>query len=162
MRNCLVIGLHHFIESDVLMATLKPRITISLDEQDYAILKRLNALNGVPMSRTISELVAMLTPVLGRMADNLEAVAKADEETRKKIAESLEKHFIHTNEVYNAVLKDFDSFSDKLGEQVEGMARNRDDSDMRVPRGRVGAVACEAPDCVTRGSGTLKSTSSGG
>lgn len=67
------------------MATLKPRITISLDEQDYAILKRLSALNGVPMSRTVSELVSMLAPVLGRMADNLEAVVKADEETRKKI-----------------------------------------------------------------------------
>ena len=144
------------------MATLKPRITISLDKQDYAILKRLNALNGVPMSRTISELVAMLTPVLGRMADNLEAVAKADEETRKKIVESMEKHFIYTNEVYSAILKEFDCFSDKLGEQVEGMARNRDDSDMRVPRGRVGAVACEAPDCVTRGSGTQRETGSGG
>lgn len=157
-----MIGLHHFIESDVLMATLKPRITISLDEQDYAILKRLSALNGVPMSRTVSELVSMLAPVLGRMADNLEAVVKADEETRKKILESAEKHFIRTTEFYNAALKDFDRFSDKLGEQVEGMARNRDDSDMRVPRGRVGAVACEAPDCVTRGSGTLKSTRSGG
>ena len=66
------------------MATTKPRITISLEEQDYAVLKRLYTLNGVPMSRTVSELVAMLTPVLGRMADNLEAVAKADEETRQK------------------------------------------------------------------------------
>ena len=73
------------------MATTKPRITISLEEQDYAVLKRLYTLNGVPMSRTISELVAMLTPVLGRMADNLEAVAKADEETRQKNRRELGK-----------------------------------------------------------------------
>ena len=53
------------------MATTKPRITISLEEQDYAVLKRLYTLNGVPMSRTVSELVAMLTPVLGLMSDNL-------------------------------------------------------------------------------------------
>ena len=83
------------------MATTKPRITISLEEQDYAVLKRLYALNGVPMSRTVSEFVAMLTPVLGRMADNLEAVAKADEETRSRIAESLEKHFFSVNNKLN-------------------------------------------------------------
>ena len=144
------------------MATLKPRITISLDEQDYAILKRLNGLNGVPMSRTVSELVAMLTPVLGRMADNLEAVAKADAETRQKISESLETHFCSVSKVYDSAMDEFQKFSDGLDVEVEGMARSSGDDGMCGSAGVVGAAAREAPDCVTRGSGTQKRTGSGG
>lgn len=144
------------------MATTKPRITISLEEQDYAVLKRLYALNGVPMSRTVSELVAMLTPVLGRMADNLEAVVKADEETRQKIAESLEKHFVGINVAYNSAMENFNEFSDGLKAEVQGIAQRGGDGGMRVSRGRVDAAKCEAPDCVTRGSGTRRETGSGG
>ena len=144
------------------MATTKPRITISLGEQDYAVLKRLYALNGVPMSRTVSEFVAMLTPVLGRMADNLEAVAKADEETRSRIAESLEKHFFSVNKIYGEAVKSFDCFSEELDSQVKGSSRGGADGVMRAPRGRVGAASGEAPDCVTRGSGTQRETGSGG
>ena len=116
------------------MATTKPRITISLEEQDYAVLKRLYTLNGVPMSRTVSELVAMLTPVLGRMADNLEAVAKADEETRQKIAESLEKHFVAVNGACNIAMKNLDEFSDSLDAEVKAIERRSGRDAMRVPR----------------------------
>ena len=144
------------------MATIKPRITISLEEQDYAVLKRLYTLNGVPMSRTVSELVAMLTPVLGRMADNLEAVAKADEETRSRIAESLEKHFFSVNKIYREAVKSLDCFSEELDSQVKGSARGGADGGMRAPRGRVDGASGEAPDCVTRGSGTQRETGSGG
>ena len=144
------------------MATTKPRITISLEEQDYAVLKRLNTLNGVPMSRTVSELVAMLTPVLGRMADNLEAVAKADEETRSRIAESLEKHFFSVNKIYGEVVKSLDCLSEELDSQVKGGARGGADGGMRVTRGRSGTASGESPDCVTRGSGTQRETGLGG
>ena len=144
------------------MATTKPRITISLEEQDYAVLKRLNTLNGVPMSRTVSELVAMLTPVLGRMADNLEAVAKADEETRSRIAESLEKHFFSVNKIYGEVVKSLDCLSEELDSQVKGGARGGADGGMRGTRGRSGTASGEAPDCVTRGSGTQRETGLGG
>ena len=144
------------------MATTKPRITISLEEQDYAVLKRLYTLNGVPMSRTVSELLAMLTPVLGRMADNLEAVAKADEETRQKIAESLEKHFVGINVAYNSAMENFNEFSDGLKAEVQGIAQRGGDGGMRVSRGRVDAAKRDTPDCVTRGSGTRRETGSGG
>lgn len=158
----MMLGLHHFYKSDALiMATKKPRITITLDEQDYGVLKRLYVLNGVPMSRTVSDLVAMLTPVLGRMADNLEAVARADEETRSRIAESLEKHFVSVNRVYGEAVRSLDSLSETLDSEVKGGARGGADGGMRAPRGRVGAASGEAPDCVTRGSGTFRETGSG-
>lgn len=145
------------------MATTKPRITISLEEQDYAVLKRLYTLNGVPMSRTVSELVAMLTPVLGRMADNLEAVAKADEETRQKIVESLEKHFVAVNGACNIAMKNLDEFSDSLDAEVKAIERRSGkERDARAARARSSAVTREAPDCVTRGSGTRRETGSGG
>ena len=154
-----VVGLHHFLKSDALiMATKKPRITISLNEQDYAVLKRLNSLNGVPMSRTISELVGTLTPVLERMADNLEAVVKADEETRRKIANSLEKHFLAASSAYDVAMENFDDFSDSLQE----IAQRNGDGGMRVPRGRGDDSLRDTPDCVTRGSGTERETGSGG
>ena len=116
------------------MATTKPRITISLEEQDYAVLKRLYTLNGVPMSRTVSELVAMLTPVLGRMADNLEAVAKADEETRQKIAESLEKHFVAVNGACNIAMKNLMNFQTALMQKLYYRAPQRKGRDARAAR----------------------------
>jgi len=56
------------------MATKKPRITITLYTQEYSILKRLSGLNGSPMSRTVSEFVSLVAPVLRQIADNLEKI----------------------------------------------------------------------------------------
>ena len=59
-------------------------------------------------------------------------------------------------------MKSLDCLSEELDSQVKGGARGGADGVMRAPRGRVGAASGEAPDCVTRGSGTQRETGSGG
>lgn len=101
------------------MATSKPRITITLDEQHYAVLKRLNALNGVPMSRTVSEFVELVSPVLERVCDNLERVRIADENVRSRIVKSAESSLKVLEGLSAEVLDNFDMFSDELSTAIE-------------------------------------------
>ena len=100
------------------MATSKPRITITLEEQNYAVLKRLNALNGVPMARTVSEFVQLVAPVLERVCDNLERVRMADENVRSRIVESAEKNLRVIEGLSSEVLNNFDMFSDELSNAI--------------------------------------------
>lgn len=78
------------------MATTKPRITITLEQADYDVLKRLNKLNGVPMSKTISEFVSLTTPVLSQIADNLERLAESDRLVKDGLSASLESMLTRT------------------------------------------------------------------
>lgn len=102
----------HFLKSDAIMraslfyfrcteimATAKPRITITLEPQEYAILKRLSGLNGVPMARTISELVSLVAPVLAQIADNLKTVQDSEENVRANLLRSIEKLNGRANEL---------------------------------------------------------------
>ena len=102
----------------------------------------------------------MLTPVLGRMADNLEAVVKADEETRQKIAESLEKHFVGINVAYNSAMENFNEFSDGLKAEVQGIAQRRRWRHARFARTRRRGEV-RSPRLCNTGSGTRRETGSG-
>lgn len=53
------------------MATDKPRITITLEPESYSALSRLSDLDGAPMARIVSSLVADATPGIVRLADSL-------------------------------------------------------------------------------------------
>jgi uncharacterized protein (DUF1778 family) len=68
------------------MATDKPRITITLDPDDYAVIKRLAALQGGTMSRIVKELVQTVTPSLARVADVLEHASGAEQEVLNGLA----------------------------------------------------------------------------
>lgn len=65
------------------------RIQVSLTETDYLILKRLSCLNGTPMSKIVGELVEMVTPSLGMVADNIEILKNGEQEVRDRFAESV-------------------------------------------------------------------------
>lgn len=96
------------------MSTTKPRITITLNEADYAVLKRLNALNGVPMSKTVKELVELVAPVLVRVCDNLEKVKIADENIKNRLLRSAEKSLETMEEIYSIALDNVDMFTEDL------------------------------------------------
>lgn len=146
------------------MATSKPRITITLEEQNYAVLKRLNALNGVPMARTVSEFVQLVAPVLERICDNLERVRMADENVRSRIVESAEKNLRVIEGLSLEVLNNFDMFSDELSNAIaEEQTRRRAAGDAsaesahaRVSRGG------DAPPPSNTGVRSGKSTGNGG
>lgn len=114
----------------------KHRITISLTAEEYAVLKRMNTLNGVPMSRTVAELVSAVTPVLGRMADNLEKVKVADEKIKQQLRESADRSLDALEVLRSEAMGHFDNFSADLdtvlGDLVGGGdARRQADADGR-------------------------------
>ena len=132
------------------MATNKPRITITLKEADYAVLKRLNALNGVPMARSISELVEVVTPVLARISDNLEKVRMADENVKKSLLNSAERSLSEMEEIYAVALDNLDMFSAELGEAVEkAQVSGGGHDDSAMARGVVAADAKRPPSSNT-------------
>ena len=50
------------------MPTSKPRITVTLTEEQHAILRKISAAGGQSMSGVISEVMLMAQPALERMA----------------------------------------------------------------------------------------------
>lgn len=51
------------------MATKKPRVTVTLEQDDYERLRVLSEMNGESMSALISGLVSSVAPVLERIVD---------------------------------------------------------------------------------------------
>ena len=73
------------------MATLKPRITITLEPEQHEVLKRLSALQKQPMAAIVKDLMHEVTPVLSTMADALEVALRSGHQVRAQIRKSVEE-----------------------------------------------------------------------
>lgn len=71
------------------MATAKPRITVTLEPEAYAVLKRLSQLSGDSLSSLVSSLADLAAPTLSRAADLIEAAKGADARALAAFVESL-------------------------------------------------------------------------
>ena len=129
------------------MATSKPRITITLEPQEYAVLKRLSGLNGVPMARTVSELVSLVSPVLGQIADNLKTVQDSEESVRADLLRSIEKINNRANQLHKEaglVMADLDEALTKAAgadgrkRDARGRARGADGCAVLPPSSNTG------------------------
>ena len=70
------------------MPTKKPRITITITDEQYAVLQDLSNVTGQSMSAAVVDLLETALPVLSRVAAVLEAAKNAPKEMRSGIAES--------------------------------------------------------------------------
>lgn len=96
------------------MATDKPRITISLTQDQYDVIKRLSGLQGVPMARVVTDLVAEVAPVLEKVVEALSIAAKAQENVKvnlRRVVDQAEEDF---RPIVSQVLNQFDMFADQL------------------------------------------------
>lgn len=96
------------------MATDKPRITITLTEEQYSVLQRLSTLQKVPKARIVTDLVAEVTPVLEKVADALSVAMNAQENVKvnlRRVVEEAEQDF---RPIVSQVLNQFDMFADHL------------------------------------------------
>jgi hypothetical protein len=101
------------------MATDKPRITISLTQDQYDIIKRLSGLQGVPMARVVTDLVAEVAPVLEKVVEALSIAARAQENVKvnlRRVVDQAEEDF---RPIVSQVLNQFDLFAGEL----EGLVR---------------------------------------
>lgn len=96
------------------MATSKPRITITIEPDDYAVLQRMARLQRRSMSRIVTELLHEVAPVLSRVADALEASEKAQEGMKAAIRQSSEQSLQDMLPLVARILGQFDQFAGEL------------------------------------------------
>ena len=71
------------------MPTSKPRITVTLTEEQHAILRQISAAGGQSMSAMISEFMSMAQPTLERMAVEFQHLKEIREADRQRVVDML-------------------------------------------------------------------------
>lgn len=72
------------------MATNKPRITITLDQDIYDLLKSISSVSGQPMSGIVSEFLDGARPVFKSMSDTFLKIKAAKDFEKKAFIDALE------------------------------------------------------------------------
>lgn len=72
-----------------IMPTLKPRISITLEDEDLAILDRFAAASGTPRASVIAQMVHSASPELERAARMMEAANAAPSQMLQKVRSDL-------------------------------------------------------------------------
>lgn len=103
------------------MATTKPRITVTLTQRQYDVLRVISDCGGQSMSAFISDMLEQALPVLERMAESFRKIKAAQDEQKKRIVEELDQAQAEVEPVLEQVLGQFDLFMTKI-EQAAGAA----------------------------------------
>ena len=68
----------------------KPRLTLSISEDDLSILRQVSELSGQPMSGVVSNLITLSLPMLQNQIKTLQRVKNEQEQHKKKISQIFE------------------------------------------------------------------------
>ncbi len=117
------------------MATTKPRITVTLTQRQYDVLKVISDCGGQPMSAFISQMLEMSLPTLERMAATFQKIKRAQDGQRAQIVEALDEAQSVLEPIALGVVGQFDLFMGKV-EQAAGVPSDT---------ARAGAVGAPAP-----------------
>lgn len=113
------------------MATRKPRITVTLSEKQYEVLKTISDSSGQAMSTFVGELLEQTLPVLERMALSFRRIKIAQDEQKKRIAKELDDAQTAAEPFLAEALGQFDLFMNRV-EEVSGV-KNGTESSVLTP-----------------------------
>jgi predicted CopG family antitoxin len=133
---------------ECIMATTKPRITISLKPNIYATLKRMSELGKQPMSSIVTELLESVHEPLMRVVAMLDAAATAPKEVKEGLKHSFEAV---ERDIYGSVGYSISQI-DWLTEQMKGGGGERASKRAAAPT----LPGTSNPHNVIRGSGLRK------
>lgn len=102
------------------MATTKPRITISLSQRQYELLKIITENSGSSMSSTVTSLLSGAEPTLEHMATAFQKLRKISDEQKLRFSQSLERASSEIEPLAVSSLKQFDNFLDTLSDISDG------------------------------------------
>ena len=102
------------------MATAKPRITVTLDQHTYDVLKVISECGGQPMSAFVSEMLDSARPTLERMAATFQKIKQAQDAERSRFLESVDEAQAALEPVVMHTLGQFDLFLGAVEKAVEG------------------------------------------
>lgn len=69
---------------------VKPRLTLSISQDDLAILRQVSELSGSPMSSVVSNLITLSLPMLQNQIKTLQRVKNEQEQHKQKISQIFE------------------------------------------------------------------------
>jgi hypothetical protein len=126
------------------MATDKPRITITLEPNEYAVLHRLAKLQGGSMSRILREFMGEVTPILSKVADSLEVAQRASEGAKANLRRAAQAAEDELRPLAEFAKDQFDMFAGELQKIVDvDPVEPAPDAATDADAGRAGAVAGE-------------------
>ena len=103
------------------MATTKPRITITLNDKSYAVLKAISECSGQPMSTFVTEMLDSARPTLERMATTFQKIKRAQDAERARFLENMDEAQAAIEPVVMQTLGQFDLFLGRIEQAAEGM-----------------------------------------
>lgn len=116
------------------MATTKPRITVTLTQRQYEVLKSIAESGGATMSGMLGEFIESAMPTFERMAATFQQVRKANMIERSRIVEALSDAQAAFEPIALAASGQIDLFLGKV-ESAAGMGESvsRSDSGSAMP-----------------------------
>lgn len=114
------------------MATKKPRITITLEPEQYSVLERLSALQRQSMSGIVTDLLAEVTPMLSKAADAMEAAMRSGAEVRARLRRTAEEAADDLQPLAEAAKDQLDMFMAVLQGLEEEAAAGSDEAGARA------------------------------
>ena len=102
------------------MATTKPRITITLNDKSYAVLKAISECSGQPMSTFVTEMLDSARPTLERMAATFQTIKRAQDAERARFIEKVDEAQVAIEPVVMQTLGQFDLFLGRIEQAVDG------------------------------------------
>lgn len=119
------------------MATNKPRITVTLTDNQYRLLKALSEYGNQSMSSYVSEFLTIAEPTLERMAATFQRIKEANDQRRKQILDQLEE----AQAVFEPLAMSVVDQTDLFLARVEEVATSGLDTRDSVRTGRAVALA---------------------
>ena len=102
------------------MATTKSRITITLNDKSYAVLKAISECSGQPMSTFVTEMLDSARPTLERMAVTFQKIKRAQDAERARFLDSVDDAQSALEPLVMETLGQFDLFMGKIDRAIEG------------------------------------------
>lgn len=103
------------------MATTKPRITITLNDQTYAVLRAISECGGQPMSTFVAEMLDSARPTLERMAATFQKIKAAQDAERARFLENIDEAQAAIEPVVMEAMGQFDLFLGRIDKAVDGI-----------------------------------------
>ncbi len=73
------------------MATTKPRITITLTERQYAVLRKMSDSSGQPMSGFITDLIEAALPTMEKMSGTFQQIRSFQDDRKMKVLAAMDE-----------------------------------------------------------------------
>ena len=96
------------------MATIKPRITVTLEKRQHDVLHSISESTGQSMSAMVSEVIELSMPVFERMAVTFQQLKNQSDKQKAEMAAAMDRAQDQLEPIAQAALDQFDLFLTKV------------------------------------------------